>query len=88
MYKYRIRSAGNKTPIYEPAKSCACLPYVFPVAMPQGIVLDVLLAGIDASIKHGELWLQVHRHAGYQLFKCAVRTTESAHTSDASYMMK
>ena len=30
--------------------------------MPQGIVSDVLWAGIDAGIKHGELWLQVHNN--------------------------
>ena len=55
-----LRSAGNNTPIYEPVTSHACLPYELPVAMPQGIVSDVLRAGIDAGIKHGEVWLQVH----------------------------
>ena len=37
---------------------------------------------IDAGIK---LWLQVD--VGYQLFKCAVRTSESAHTLDAQNEM-
>ena len=32
--------------------------------MPQGIVSDVLWAGIDAGIKHGELWLQVNYMQG------------------------
>ena len=49
---YIHNSAGNKTPIHEPVTSHACLPYELPVAMPQGIVSDVLWAGIDDGIKH------------------------------------
>ena len=58
------------------------IPYELPVAMGH-----CLVGGLDAGIRHGELWLQVHtsntRSVEYQLCKCTVRTLESAHTLDA-----
>ena len=64
MYNYRICSAGNKNPIHEPVTSHACLPYQLPVAMHKAL-FQMLWAGIAPRIKHGELWLQVHKSHYY-----------------------